>query len=64
MTSNTPREPEPVYGARLTKCVCGHVGIEHYDSYDFCTRTLDGECDCEEFRPAGPEVFVKVGAPA
>lgn len=46
------------FGMRLTKCECGHTAVEHYDSHDFCTWTLDGECDCEKFTPVGIESWV------
>lgn len=63
MGSSRPSEPKLM--ARLTKCVCGHDAIEHYDSYAFCTWTMADppECECEEFRPIGPEIFVQVGEP-
>ncbi len=55
---------EANYGMRLTKCVCGHEGIAHYDSWSACTYALTDppECDCEEFRAAGPEVYVTFSA--
>lgn len=60
----TARASKPVM--RLTKCKCGHEGIEHYDSHLFCTWTMTNPptCDCEKFEPVGPEVFVQIGEPS
>jgi hypothetical protein len=46
--------------ARITKCTCDHIGIEHYDSFLFC---MAEGCDCEQFVPNGPEISVQVGKP-
>lgn len=52
--------PDTRYVIRMTKCVCGHEAVAHYDSHMFCTYIIDGECDCEMFRPVGQEVLVDV----
>ena len=46
------------FGMNQTLCKCGHMAVEHYDSYDFCTWILDGKCDCEEYAPDGPEKWI------
>lgn len=46
------------YAMRQTLCTCGHIAVEHYDSHDFCTWTLDGKCNCEKFVACGPEISV------
>ena len=50
----------PIPMARITKCTCDHIGIEHYDSFLFC---MAEGCDCEQFVPNGPEISVQVGKP-
>jgi hypothetical protein len=53
--------PKVRYVARMTQCRCGHTAIEHYDSYLFCTYTLGGQCDCEQFEAAEEESCIDIG---
>lgn len=51
---------DPIRVMRLTLCKCGHEAIAHYDSYLFCTWTVEGKCDCEEFEAAELENIVEI----
>ncbi len=46
---------DSIYVADLTLCKCGHMAIEHYDSWALCTYVMIDDCDCDEFDAAEPE---------